>query len=56
MTTLFCAECEGRFEPDDDHVRLDAEHVRMDDRNEQDMHVMHPKCFRELAEDWMKPV
>lgn len=55
-TTLYCARCGDRFEPDDDHVRVESEHQKMNDRNDQDMHVMHPRCWRELVEDWTDPV
>lgn len=56
MTTLYCAECGGRFEPDDDHVRIDAEHVRINDRNEQEEFVMHPRCWWDLTGEWNDPV
>lgn len=56
MTTLYCAICEQRFEPDDDHVRVEAEHVRMDDRNEVEDFVFDPECWQRLSEGWMEPV
>jgi hypothetical protein len=56
MTTLYCAKCGNRFEPDDDHVRIDAEHRRIDDRNEHDEYVMHPDCWHELTAEWTDPV
>jgi len=55
MNTLYCAICGGRFEPDDDHVEIEAEHVRMNDRNEQDMFVFHPMCWERLSKGWMDP-
>ncbi|WP_247005086.1 hypothetical protein [Halosolutus gelatinilyticus] len=55
MTTLYCAICERRFEPDTDHVEIDAEHVRMDDRNEIDDYVMHTRCWLNLTEGWVDP-
>ncbi len=55
MTTLYCAICENRFEPDDDHVRVEAEHVRMDDRNHIDDYVFHPGCWRRLSGGWIDP-
>ena len=55
MTTLYCAVCGGRFEPDTDHVQVDAEIVRMDDRNDRDDYVLHPECWRRLTEGWMDP-
>jgi len=56
MTTLYCAVCENRFEPDDDHVRIDAEHVRINDRNETEEFVFHPECWRNLSGGWIDPV
>lgn len=55
MTTLYCAECEKRFEPDDDHVDVDAEIVRIDDRNGRDHYVFCPDCWRDLSSDWIDP-
>lgn len=55
MTTLYCADCEGKFEPDDNHVRVTSEHVRIDDRNDIDDHVFHEECWRDVSEDWVKP-
>jgi hypothetical protein len=56
MTTLYCALCEQRFEPDDDHVALDAETKLMNDRNGREDYVLHPSCWDELTEDWVDPV
>lgn len=55
MTTLHCAICGNRFEPDDDHVKTEAEHRRVDDRNEQETYVFHPECWARLSEGWVKP-
>ena len=55
MTTLYCAICGGRFEPDVDHVRVDAETVRIEDRNQTEQFVFHPDCWRRLTEGWMQP-
>lgn len=54
-TTLHCAICGTRFEPDQDHVRIEAEHKRMDDRNDLDEYVMHPECWQRLTDGWMEP-
>jgi hypothetical protein len=43
------------LEPDQDHIKLNAEHVRMDDRNDQEMYVLHPECYRRLTGGWMEP-
>lgn len=55
MTTLYCAECTDRFEPDDNHTRLEAEHVRMDDRNGRDDYVLCPDCWADVTEGWIDP-
>jgi len=55
MTTLHCAVCGNRFEPDDDHVKLDAEHIRIGDRNDHDEYVFHPGCWHRLTDGWMDP-
>lgn len=56
MTTLYCAVCGGRFEPDDDHVWLPAEIRRINDRDDQEEYALHPDCWRELTEEWNDPV
>jgi len=56
MTTLYCAECEKRFEPDDNHTRIGAEHVRMKDRNGRDDYVLCPDCWYDLSDGWVDPV
>jgi hypothetical protein len=55
MTTLYCAICGDRFEPDDDHVQLEAAHINMDDRTALDEYVFHPECWWRLSEGWMNP-
>jgi len=55
MTTLYCAICGNRFEPDDDHVKVDAELRRVDDRNEEEGFVFHPDCWAHLSEGWVEP-
>lgn len=55
MTTLYCADCGERFEPDDNHVWLTAEHKRIDDRNETGEFAFHPECWRKLTTDWTDP-
>lgn len=55
MTTLYCAICRERFEPDTDHVWVDAELRRVDDRNGTDEYALHPECWQSLTDGWMKP-
>lgn len=55
MTTLYCAICEGRFDPDDDHVRVEGEHRRINDRNEIDEYAFHPICWMNLTDGWADP-
>ena len=55
MTTLYCAICGGRFEPDTDHVWVDAEHRRIEDRNDTEEYALHPECWRRLTGGWSEP-
>lgn len=56
MVTLYCADCGERFEPDDDHVQIEAEAKRVSDRNEMvGEYVFHPECWRRLSDDWTDP-
>jgi len=55
MTTLYCAICGGRFQPDTDHVEIDAERVMMEYPNEKEMFVMHTDCWDRLTGGWMEP-
>jgi 5-methylcytosine-specific restriction endonuclease McrA len=56
VETLLCAVCGERTAPDVDHVKIAAEHVRLDDRNREELWALHPECYRELVEDWTEPV
>jgi len=56
VETLICAVCGERTAPDVDHIKIEAEHVLMDDRNRQDIWALHPECYRELTEDWNEPL
>jgi hypothetical protein len=56
VETLYCAVCGQRTAPDTDHVELDAEAVRMNDRNGRDEYVLHVECWQRLSEGWAEPV
>lgn len=51
----YCAVCQRHVAPDDDHIIVAAQHVRVSDRDEQDDYYLHPKCWRSVSEGWMKP-
>jgi len=56
MTTLYCAVCGNRFEPDDDHMWIDAE--RKPDRaafQRSDSFALHVDCWERLTAGWMDP-
>ena len=53
--TLYCAVCGETTPADLNHVQIEAEKIRMQDRNTQDTFIMHPDCYRELSEDWTEP-
>ena len=55
VETLYCAVCGERTAPDVDHIEIEAEHVLVKDRNRQDSWVLHPECYEELVEEWMRP-
>ena len=55
MTLLYCAICGNRFEPDTDHVYVNAELKRIDDRDGMDEYALHPECWRRLTEGWIEP-
>ena len=55
MTTLYCAICRSRFEPDDDHYRIDAEFRSIDHRNETDEYVLCMGCAHDELDDWEEP-
>jgi len=56
MTTLYCAICDRRFEPDVDHVWIEAEKKQIDDRNSVDDFALHPECWRSISGGWSDPV
>lgn len=55
MTTLYCAICGNRFEPDQNHVWVNAELRRLDDQNSVDEYALHPDCWDRLTDGWMEP-
>jgi len=55
MTQLICARCGKTFEPDIDHVEINAETRRIDDRNEAELFVMHEECWMRASEEWSDP-
>lgn len=52
---LHCAVCGRRFEPDDDHVYIEAERKRINDRNDVDEYAFHMQCWDRLTGGWMDP-
>jgi hypothetical protein len=53
MTTLYCADCGRRLEPDDDHVWIDAEVKQIDDRNDREEFAFCMDCW--IDKDWNDP-
>jgi len=50
-----CGVC-GRSVPlDQDHVKVDAETVRTDDRNAIDDYVLHTRCALATMQGWRDP-
>jgi hypothetical protein len=50
-----CAVCGHDVAPDTDHVRLEAEHVHVEDRNDVDEFYLHPRCARAVTGSWYDP-
>jgi hypothetical protein len=50
-----CAVCGHSVLPDTDHVQVEAERKRMDDRNETDDYYFHEDCWRGVAGSWRQP-
>jgi len=55
MSEIICARCGRSFEPDVNHVKIDGETKRMDDRDEAEVFYMHEECWIRATEDWEKP-
>ena len=53
--TTYCAVCGEPCGPDSDHVEVEAEHVRFDDRNEQEHYHLHVRCWENLTGGWIDP-
>lgn len=50
-----CAVCGHTFEPDTDHVVVEAETKRINDRNDVDDYYFHATCWRNVAGNWEDP-
>jgi len=55
MTTVYCAVCLRRFEPDQDYVKVTGERQLISDRNTTDEFAMHTDCWRSVSGGWMDP-
>jgi hypothetical protein len=57
MNTLTCAnpDCTDALHADSDHVRVEAESKRMQDRNDVEEYYFHPGCWLEVAGEWEDP-
>jgi hypothetical protein len=54
-TSIWCARCEERREPDDEHHWIQAKRKAVDERTTVDSWMLCPECYRELTEDWIQP-
>jgi hypothetical protein len=52
---VLCAHCGRSVAPDTDHVRVELEKKRMQDRNETEEYYLHVDCSWEVTEDWTEP-
>ena len=55
MTTLYCAVCRTRFEPDDDHTWVTMEHKRIDEQNTVDEYALCTDCWLDVIGEWGEP-
>lgn len=55
LETVYCAICGNPCGLDSDHVEVDAEHVKMTDRNSVKEFVFHPECWQRLSKGWIEP-
>lgn len=55
MTTLYCAICRSRFEPDDDHYRVEMEYRSVDAQREHEDKVLCMDCARDVLSEWGEP-
>lgn len=53
---LLCAICRTRTGPDGDHVEIDAEMIRLDDRTDTEKYVLCPDCWMSVSGGWGEPV
>jgi hypothetical protein len=57
MNTLTCAnpDCTDALHADSDHVRVEAEKKRIDDRNDIEEYYFHPECWTDVTRKWETP-
>jgi len=53
--SFVCAVCGQTVYMDDDHVEIEAETVRMNDRNETDDYLLHTGCAMRTMSGWSDP-
>lgn len=53
--TMLCAICGDPVAMDTDHVKIDAETRRMQDRNDLDEYYLHIECAMNSLDTWRDP-
>lgn len=56
VESVLCAICGNKVPLDVDHVEIEAETVRMRDRNDLDSYVLCMECSVEKFREWNDPV
>jgi len=51
----YCGVCGRSVAPDTDHVRVEVEKKRMDDRDDQDEYYLHQRCAMTVFGGWESP-
>lgn len=55
MTAPYCAVCGNSVPMDGDHVKVKAEWVHTDSRNQVDDYVLHTGCAFRTLDAWEEP-
>jgi len=55
VESVTCAICGDPVGLDDDHVRVEGEHLPRTEFANVDEYAAHPDCWRDVTADWIEP-
>jgi len=55
VTAPYCGFCGHHVAPENDHVKVESERVRTDDRNTSETYYLHPECADDALAGWVMP-